>query len=78
MNIRNMVAGNWLTGRCVGQLMPLPANCHDRRIAWHKVGSPARIISALRASIEASVPLGYEDETGFHYGAEATDWSFTI
>ena len=78
MNIHNMIAGNRLAGRCIGQVMPLPANRHDRRIAWPEVGSLARIIAILRAWIEARAPLGYEDETGFHYGTEATHWSFTI
>ena len=28
----------------------------------------------LRAAIEDRVPVGYEDETGFHYGMKASDW----
>jgi hypothetical protein len=26
------------------------------------------VIAAIWAGIEARIPLGYEDETGFHYG----------
>jgi hypothetical protein len=32
----------------------------------------------LRAAIEARVPVGYEDETGFHYSLKASDWFFSI
>jgi hypothetical protein len=34
--------------------------------------SPLRIgvIAKLRAMIENQVPLGYQDEAGFHYGAK--------
>lgn len=58
--------------------MHVPLNRNATRIAWHEVGSPLRIIAILRATIEARAPVGYEDETGFHYGSETTDWSFTI
>ncbi|MGD0745289.1 MAG: hypothetical protein ABSA45_09055 [Verrucomicrobiota bacterium] len=30
-------------------------------------------IAKLRAAIAFPVPAGYEDETGFHYGAQAGD-----
>jgi len=78
VNIRNVIAGNQLAGRSVGQMMPLPFERQARRIAWHRVGSPTRIIQILNAAIEARVPIGYEDETGFHYGTDTRDWSFTI
>ena len=32
----------------------------------------------LRAAIEARVPVGYENETGFHYSLKASDWFFSI
>jgi len=48
------------------------------RIAWHEVRFPVRIIAKLRAAIEARVPVGYEDETGFHYSMKASDWFFSI
>lgn len=28
------------------------------------------IVAKLRSMFEAHVPLGYQDETGFHYGIE--------
>jgi hypothetical protein len=49
-----------LTERYVKPTMPLAA-------------FPVRIISKLRAAIASHVPVGYEDETGFHYSANAGD-----
>jgi hypothetical protein len=48
------------------------------QIAWQEVSFPVRIIAKLRAAIEARVPVGYEDETGFHYGLHAPGWFFSI
>jgi hypothetical protein len=73
-----MIVGTQLANRQIDRMMHLPLNRHASRIAWHEVGSPVRIIALLRATIEARVPVGYEDDAGFHYGSEATDWSFTI
>jgi hypothetical protein len=56
----------------------LPLDRHNGRIAWYKIGSPLRIVSILRASLEARAPVGYEDDSGFHYGANANDWFFSI
>jgi hypothetical protein len=33
-------------------------------------GFMARLNRAIQAAIETSAPLGYEDETGFHFGVE--------
>ena len=55
---------------------PLPLACNDNQIAWHEVGSPARIIALLRASIKSHVPVGYEDESGFHYGVDVMNCFF--
>jgi hypothetical protein len=38
---------------------------------WH--GLRARLHGAIQAAIAAHLPLGYEDETGFHFGVE-TRW----
>jgi len=73
-----MIVGTQLAHRRIDQTMHLPLNRNATRIAWHEVGSPVRIIAILRATIEARVPVGYEDEAGFHYGSDASDWSFTI
>ena len=34
--------------------------------------SPAKLASGLKNSIFSKVPEGYEDETGFHFGAKPT------
>jgi hypothetical protein len=76
-----MIAGSQLAERHVEQTMPSSSANTLRialRIAWHEVRFPVRIIAKLRAAIEARVPVGYEDETGFHYGADAADWFFSI
>jgi hypothetical protein len=39
---------------------------------------PVRAIAKLYAAIEDRVPVGYEDETGFHYSMKASDWFFSI
>ena len=41
--------------------------------AGHEARFPVRIIAKLRAAIASRVPVGYEDETGFHYGVKAGD-----
>jgi hypothetical protein len=41
--------------------------------AGPKAGLPVRIIAKWHAAIASRVPIGYEDETGFHYGVKAGD-----
>jgi hypothetical protein len=48
------------------------------RIAWHEARFPVRIVAKLRAAIKDRAPMGYEDEAGFHYSTEASDWFFSI
>jgi hypothetical protein len=72
-----MVAGIQLAERHVEQTVSA-SSASTLRIAWHEVGFPVRIIAKLRAAIEAWVPVGYEDETGFHYSLKASDWLFSI
>ena len=41
----------------------------------------AGILAKLRAAMDRQVPLGYQDENGFHLGAEPegkTDWPWTV
>jgi len=78
MNARNMIAGIQLAERHVEQTPPSSSASKPLRIAWHEVGFPVRIVAKLRAAIDARAPVGYEDETGFHSGADATDWSSQI
>jgi hypothetical protein len=72
-----MIAGTQLAERHVEQTMP-SSSASRLRIAWHEVRFPVRIITKLRAAIETRVPVGYEDETGFHYSLKASDWFFSI
>ena len=75
---RNMIAGSQLAERHVEQTMPSLSASNPLRIAWHEVSFPVRIIVKLRAAIEDRAPVGYEDETGFHYRLKASDWLFSI
>lgn len=36
-------------------------------------GLATRIVALWNAALDAIVPLGYEDETGFHYGTPPAD-----
>jgi len=53
--------------------MPLPPVRNTVQTAWRKAGFPVRIIAKWRMAIASYMPVGYEDETGFHYGVEADD-----
>ena len=35
--------------------------------------SPAGIIAKLRNAVKNHIPVGYQDETGFHYGDKPVD-----
>ena len=72
-----MIAGNQLAKRQVEQTMP-SSSAITLQIAWHGVRFPVCIVAKLRAAIETRVPVGYEDETGFHYSLKASDWIFSI
>ena len=72
-----MIAGSQLAKRHVEQTAP-SSSASSLRIAWHKVRFSVGIVTKLRAAIEARVPVGYEDETGFHYSLKASDWFFSI
>jgi hypothetical protein len=73
-----MIAGSQLAERHVEQTMSSSSAGNPLRIASHEVSFPVRIIAKLRAAIEARAPVGYEDETGFHYSMKASDWFFSI
>jgi hypothetical protein len=73
-----MVTGTQLETTQAVKTAPLPLERNNGRIAWYKVGSPVRIIALLRATIETRAPVGYEDDAGFHYGADASAWFFSI
>lgn len=68
-----MVTGNKLATRCVGKAMPLTMDSNIMQTAGCQTGLPVRIAVKLSGVVESQVPIGYEDEGGFHYGAEMTD-----
>ena len=77
LNIRNMITGMQLPSQSVGQSV---WSVH-RQHAWaarQGSGLGIRIRDSLWAFILARVPMGYEDETGFHYETMEAVWSFTI
>ncbi len=73
-----MVTGKELATGHVDQTMTLPSDGNIIRIAGYKVGLPVCIVTRLCGVIESRVPIGYEDEGGFHYGANLADWFFSI
>jgi hypothetical protein len=44
---------------------------------WAHTGSfgfsPAGLIAKLRNAVKIQIPVGYQDENGFHYGAKSAD-----
>jgi hypothetical protein len=74
----NMVTGKELGTGHVDPTTTLPSGGNIIRIAGHKVGLPVCIVTRLCGAIESQVPIGYEDEGGFHYGANLADWFFSI
>jgi len=44
---------------------------------WSPTGSPgfspAGIIAKLKNAIKLNIPVGYQDESGFHYGVKSAD-----
>ncbi len=72
-----MIADSQLVERFVEQTMG-SSSAGNLWIAWHEVRFPVRIIAKLHAAIENRGPVGHEDETGFHFSMEASDWFFSI
>jgi hypothetical protein len=62
-----------LAERYVEPETPLVSARNAVQVAGPKAGFPNRITAKLRAAIDSHVPVGYEDETGFHYGTNAGD-----
>jgi len=62
-----------LAERYVAPKMPSRSASNVVTTAWHKARFPVRIIAKLGAALASRVPVGYEDETGFHYGVKAGD-----
>jgi hypothetical protein len=73
MDTCNVIATKWLAKRCLEYQMALSSGGNAVQTTGPKDGPAIQPIIRLRATIEARVPVGYEDETGFHYGADVTD-----
>ena len=64
-----MLAGNHLTE--IGKPGQPSLSCHDLSSANTAESSVFSIlVEKLRCLISEEMPVGYEDETGFHYGVE--------
>jgi hypothetical protein len=66
----NMVTGKELATGRVDRATPLVPDSKSMQVEGHKVGSPVRIIAKLCGVMKSKVPVGYEDEGGFHFGAD--------
>jgi len=65
-----MVTGKELATGNDDQAMPLAVDSNFGRIAGHKDRVLVRLVAKLSGAMKSRVPLGYEDEGGFHYGAD--------
>ncbi len=36
------------------------------------IASPSKLATALKNTLNSSIPEGYQDETGFHFGSKPT------
>ena len=62
-----------LAEQYVAPKMPSRSTRNVVSMAWHVAGFPVRIIAKWCAAIASRVPVGYEDETEFHYGEKEGD-----
>jgi hypothetical protein len=69
--------GNQSTEPHVEPAKPLPPARNAVLTTWSKTGFAVRNMVKWRATIASHVPVGYEDQTGFHYGVNPDDWSFS-
>ena len=73
-----MVAGKELATGDADRVMPLIVEGGTRQTEGQQVGFPLRGIVKWLGVMETRVPVGYEDEGGFHYGADLAGWFFSI
>ncbi|MGA3266120.1 MAG: hypothetical protein ABSE16_04780 [Verrucomicrobiota bacterium] len=52
--------------------MPLSLGPSAIDVKWREARFPVRIVARLIDAIESRIPVGYEDQTGFHYGVKAS------
>jgi len=77
-HFRQVITGKDLTAGCVEQTKPLPSDGEIMRNARRNAALPVRIVAKLCGAIESQVPVGYEDEGGFHYGADFAGEFYSI
>jgi len=70
MHFHNMVTGKELVAGYADQKLSAPIDGDRTRTTGHKAALPVRSLVKLCGVIKSRVPIGYEDETGFHYGAD--------
>jgi hypothetical protein len=66
-----MITGVQLTDERLESVMPLELGPSLMDVKWYEARFPVRIIAKLFSAVESRIPVGYEDETGFHYGVKA-------
>jgi len=65
-----MVTGKELAAGRADQERPLSLEDNHRQFAGRQVAFPVHMVAKLCDAIASRVPFGYEDENGFHYGAD--------
>jgi hypothetical protein len=56
----------------LASIMPLSLGPSAIDVKWREARFPVRIVARLIDAIESRIPVGYEDQTGFHYGVKAS------
>jgi hypothetical protein len=59
-------------GTASGTTTALPFECNANEIEWRGATFLVRFITKMCESIISRMPVGYENETGFHYGVAET------
>jgi len=73
-----MVIGKELATGNDDRATPSAVDGNIRWIAGQKGPAPVRIVAKLYGVVKSKVPVGYEDEDGFHFGANLAGQFFSI
>ena len=71
-----MVTGNELGTGKADEGSPVPVESVHERGAGLGAGVLVRGVVKLRDAIRSRVPIGYQDDEGFHYGTSLAGWIF--
>ena len=63
-----MASGNPVMGKTAQPVAPWPADKNSVRVPFGRARRWAGRLARLRVGNLVNIPVGYEDETGFHYG----------